>query len=327
MKTRRCLLLSLSLLILFTISSFILWNLLVFDQSKEEIGLNFLDKKVHKYITDFKEDYYRFFMDEEWVSVLKDGEIIDTVLIGHHGLAHKTVMILEGGFVAMVKPVERNLIYLPRSVYSIWDWEEDNVRGATRMDRAYQGWGEIAGYYLDRALQMYRKPPIVGRWLDSKLLYRYDYSVTGRFLYYLPSHQVPVSMHAWVDGLQTNAPRNDIGKYLRVEKTDPGKVTLEKMLGYSDVLVFDFLVDDHDRMGNHNWKSSKDNLLLVWDSGLAWNYGPLYYDLNILCGTHQWYYNLINLLGCFFHIVGINLSILYIKYLGMVEKLLQNHGK
>ena len=57
-------------------------------------------------------------------------------------------------------------------------------------------------------------------------------------------------------------------------------------------------------MGHHNWKSSADNVLLVWDSGLAWNSGPyngkipflLRYppltgeqaDTEILCGTNAW---------------------------------------
>ena len=97
-------------------------------------------------------------------------------------------------------------------------------------------------------------------------------------------------MHAWVTGLATRAPSSSIGNYLRAmpDAIKENTVT-ERMLEYSDVIVFDFLVDgkrfdlpilihttlDHDRLGNHNWKLSADNRLLVWDSGLAWNFGPI----------------------------------------------------
>lgn len=39
-----------------------------------------------------------------------------------------------------------------------------------------QGYNEIAAYYIDRVLGLYRKPPIVGRYLSSKLLYSYAFS-------------------------------------------------------------------------------------------------------------------------------------------------------
>ena len=61
------------------------------------------------------------------------------------------------------------------------------------MDRDFQGWGELCAVAIDRVLGWYRKPSVVGRYIDSKLLYYHDYSFWGRIQYALPSHNVPVS--------------------------------------------------------------------------------------------------------------------------------------
>jgi len=34
----------------------------------------------------------------------------------------------------------------------------------------YQGWGEIAGFNIDRAIGWNRKPPISGRFISNKVL-------------------------------------------------------------------------------------------------------------------------------------------------------------
>ena len=106
-------------------------------------------------------------------------------------------------------------------------------------------------------------------------------------------------MHAWVSGLGSKAPSTTIGKILTREINANSKNMENKFyVEVSDVIVFDFLIDgffsispffkcqftnllqnanhkiDHDRFGTHNWKLAHDNKLLVWDSGLAWNFGP-----------------------------------------------------
>lgn len=228
-------------------------------------------------------------LDRTWNRALGEAEVVETIQISHTGLAKKYVFLLEGNFVAMAKPLERDLLVWPRSIFSTLDWFAAAPRGAVRMDREYQGWGELGGLLLDRVLGMHRKPPIRGRHLSSELLYRHDYSLLGRVLYALPERPVAVSMHAWVHGMATRPPSNHVGDLLRLnDTTEVYGDTRERMLEYSDVLVFDFLIDDHDRFGNHNWKTSQDGKLLVWDSGLAWNYGPVHHNLDILCGTHQW---------------------------------------
>lgn len=50
-------------------------------------------------------------------------------------------------------------------------------------------------------------------------------------------------MHAWVTGIITKAPRASVGKYLRHEINDLVEPEKSYALDYSDVVVFDFLVD------------------------------------------------------------------------------------
>lgn len=62
------------------------------------------------------------------------------------------------------------------------------------------------------------------------------------------------------------------------------------MLRISDTLVFDVLVEDHDRKWDFNWKETHDGLLLHWDSGLGWRHGPVASEkcLEILCAHTKW---------------------------------------
>eukprot|EP00012_Vannella_robusta_P011226 CAMPEP_0206200480 /NCGR_PEP_ID=MMETSP0166-20121206/10907_1 /ASSEMBLY_ACC=CAM_ASM_000260 /TAXON_ID=95228 /ORGANISM="Vannella robusta, Strain DIVA3 518/3/11/1/6" /LENGTH=203 /DNA_ID=CAMNT_0053618831 /DNA_START=44 /DNA_END=655 /DNA_ORIENTATION=+ len=184
---------------------------------KEELGLSFMNSYpnalVQREFALSLDDHYK--RDQEWKHALAHNEIIDTVVIGHHGLAKKYLFILEGGYVAMAKPVERNLLVFPHSSISTISWLKQHPTKATRMDRDFQGWGELCAVAIDRVLGWYRKPSVVGRYIDSKLLYYHDYSFWGRIQYALPSHNVPVAMHAWVTGLATRAPSSSIGNYLR----------------------------------------------------------------------------------------------------------------
>jgi hypothetical protein len=47
---------------------------------------------------------------------------------------------------------------------------------------------------------------------------------------------------------------------------------------------------DHDRNLDHNWVSDRQNNLLFWDSGLAFNHGPYARTscLDLLCGQDKW---------------------------------------
>jgi len=261
--------------------------------AKPEMGLGFPTKypdaryQASFYLTD---DQIKD-MDREWGEALSSAPIKDTIVIGHHGLAKKYVFLLEGDYMAMAKPVQRDLWFYSPSVFPTIDWLDlyRKRRHSVRMDREYQGWGELAGYALDRVLGFNTKPTIVGRYIDSKTLYAHDYSILGRILYAMPSRPVPVSMHAWVTGLSTRPPSTTTGKVLTFQlPMEKDVVGVQKLKEFSNVLVFDFLLDDHDRLGNHNWKSSTDGKILVWDSGLALNFGPYNSDLEILCGTHQW---------------------------------------
>ena len=47
---------------------------------------------------------------------------------------------------------------------------------------------------------------------------------------------------------------------------------------------------DHDKEWEFNWKATKENNNLHWDSGLGWRHGPFGLEscLEILCGTTKW---------------------------------------
>jgi hypothetical protein len=47
-----------------------------------------------------------------------------------------------------------------------------------RADRRMQGYNEVIAFYVDRVLGFYRKPPIVGRAISSKVMHRYQ--ITSR---------------------------------------------------------------------------------------------------------------------------------------------------
>jgi hypothetical protein len=52
-------------------------------------------------------------------------------------------------------------------------------------------------------------------------------------------------MHAWVIGILNRHPSGTVGRYLRQEELGEGSSlpSVERMLEYSDVVLFDFLVD------------------------------------------------------------------------------------
>ena len=107
----------------------------------------------------------------------------------------------------------------------------------------------------------------------------------------LPGYDVPVSVHAWVDGLSKVEPGTAAMAYLNAEHItlSPTDDIREYILQVSDILVFDFLVDDHDRQAEKNWIQLNDRIV-AWDNGLGWNHGPYGEPscLDILCGSNRW---------------------------------------
>eukprot|EP01095_Lingulamoeba_sp_RSL-Kostka_P011249 TRINITY_DN4225_c0_g1_i2.p1 TRINITY_DN4225_c0_g1~~TRINITY_DN4225_c0_g1_i2.p1 ORF type:complete len:680 (-),score=181.25 TRINITY_DN4225_c0_g1_i2:312-2351(-) len=114
---------------------------------------------------------------------------------------------------------------------------------------------------------------------------------------------IPVSIHAWISEIHRKAPKIEHGRYL-VQKSnlyEQGnlKVTLNDLtylLDVSDTIVFDFILDDHDRDLSHNWQAHGDKLL-IWDSGLAFRHGPIGkigygpnkdHCIELLCGLKEW---------------------------------------
>jgi len=240
--------------------------------------------------------------DKEWIPVLREGNIISVKpLKGEvNGLAEKWKVQFENGHVAMVKPVQA---WSPLDIsWPYINYTNHRAEGARvrRADRKNQGYNEIVAYYLDRVLGFNRKPPIVGRYLSSKLLFSYalelpePLSLNDRLTqlkYYFPEQDIPVSMHAWMEGLITTAPKFDVQDYLAFyDQPKFSKDQKKHAADVSDTMIFDFLIDDHDREKEHNWMSDTYKNLLIWDSGLAFSHGPYGRDscLDLLCGPSQW---------------------------------------
>ena len=146
---------------------------------------------------------------------------------------------------------------------------------------------ELAAWHVDRVLQFYRKPPITSRFIPNKLLY--PSFITSL----LPDFDVPVTMHAWVDGLERLDPPTSFMKYLVTDHIEiPASVEARDIvLEISDILVSDFLVDDHDRQAEKNW-IMQNHQYVSWDNGLGWNHGPVGTEscLDILCGRYFFFY-------------------------------------
>ena len=140
---------------------------------------------------------------------------------------------------------------------------------------------ELAAWHVDRLLGFYRKPPIASRTVSSKMLY--PSFITSL----LPDYAIHVTVHGWIDKLKNQDPSTDLMKYIVSDNlVVPQHSELrENILSMSDVLLFDYLVDDHDRRAEKNW-IYRYNFLLAWDNGLAWDHGPVGDSecLDILCG-------------------------------------------
>jgi hypothetical protein len=134
------------------------------------------------------------------------------------------------------------------------------------------------------------------------------------FLNIFPEYDVEVTMQGWFQpGMHPTPPSMEDKEWLASTHLQPShewksRLTRRKIkyLGdVSDTLVFDYLVDDPDRMEPKNWISiggtandtgrrEDDPTLILWDSGLGWFHGPFGLlqlnrpSLAILCGPEHW---------------------------------------
>jgi hypothetical protein len=107
--------------------------------------------------------------DSEIIRTLRYGNITTIERYGA-GLAEKYICVFDSGHQALIKPMEE-WHYFSR-ILPIWDSSKlpdfDNNR-ISRAENKFQGWSEVMGFYLDRALGWNKKPPITGRYISNKV--------------------------------------------------------------------------------------------------------------------------------------------------------------
>lgn len=59
-------------------------------------------------------------------------------------------------------------------IYQLFRLSPKRYNTLSRADRKYQGWAEIAAFYLDRVMGFNKKPPITGRIMTNKELFEFD---------------------------------------------------------------------------------------------------------------------------------------------------------
>ena len=202
-----------------------------------------------------------------------------------------------------------------------------------------QGWPDIVGFHLDRLLRLRRKPPALGRPLTNRQLYSGSPLLSGDpldalhwLLWWLPAYRVDCLLQPWLPGLSEGTAvwaqlqSKPLIRFLtHPERSPPPSSPLfplspplpfQKLLvaslsralhptqaylalDVSDTMLFDYLLDDHDRQAEKNWvlierfsSSSSTTLspcdrlrgswslpcpqtIVLWDSGMGFRHGPL----------------------------------------------------
>merc|ERR1712137_1224093 len=227
------------------------------------------------------------------MNTLAHGKINHVQVWNPYGLSKKFKVVFDDGKMASGKLMRP---------FSFWNpaFREVPYRSADRTHRRfsrsawgdYQALGEIGAFYVDRALGWMRKPPTSGRRISSHLLYAHDESWWGFFQRALPDYEVEVALIAWFGGIQVRPPPDEYLELLlhRTERplTEEERETLKQI---TDVMIFDFLVDDHDRIEGHNWLKDSTGHYIFWDSGLAFRHGAWgkrERDRDIFCGRREW---------------------------------------
>eukprot|EP01095_Lingulamoeba_sp_RSL-Kostka_P016878 TRINITY_DN846_c0_g1_i1.p1 TRINITY_DN846_c0_g1~~TRINITY_DN846_c0_g1_i1.p1 ORF type:complete len:209 (+),score=42.31 TRINITY_DN846_c0_g1_i1:67-693(+) len=122
--------------------------------------------------------------DEEWVKVLRDGEIMDCSLFqpkDEDAISEKHICVVKykdgDGDTRYYKTLAK-LVYT-HSFFSFDVYknkeidieEEKDYNVLRRALRVYQGFPEIVTYHVDRVMDLYMKPPFVGRTVTNRVLY------------------------------------------------------------------------------------------------------------------------------------------------------------
>eukprot|EP01104_Vermistella_antarctica_P016757 TRINITY_DN577_c0_g2_i4.p1 TRINITY_DN577_c0_g2~~TRINITY_DN577_c0_g2_i4.p1 ORF type:complete len:450 (+),score=54.39 TRINITY_DN577_c0_g2_i4:397-1746(+) len=246
--------------------------------------------------------------DIDWLIALRTGAIIASQPV-RRGKSIKFRVTLDTGVEAVAKLIHPDLaVFHPRSDADAYHggggtWIEgsrlvdlDRPPTHTRRSGGYQqGWSEVPAFHLDRVLALYRKAPAVARAVSNKVLYAGSTSLLSPYTWVrtlLPSYPVKVTLIPWVDSLRPLPIPSGSMAWLSGRRgslshfVDEDPAMLEVLLGMSDVLMFDFLADDHDRKYIHNWMHTPRIGVVAWDSGLSLKHGPFGVPgcLDILCG-------------------------------------------
>lgn len=234
----------------------------------------------------------------EWLPVLRHGKVVQILDIDEEttGLASKYKVVFESGHQALAKFAEPYRFLEPQwALETIQNAQLDESLYPRRAGRKMQAWPEVAASAVARVAMPGRKVPVAMRQFSSKDWYGCQ-KCNGWMAwlkYWLPEHTVYVSVQAWIDRVRTTQPSVEYYKllvsppapHMRPSNYSPGQAGL-----ISDTIVFDYLVDDHDRLKGHNWVSDGYNNLLLWDNGLSFNHGPLGRTscMDLLCGPDKW---------------------------------------
>lgn len=110
--------------------------------------------------------------DEEWRNILAKAPII-AIEEFERGLSLKFTVALEykGKFYkALMKPAIDPGHVVNGTTWDYYDYYSVKKPKVTRTGRSKgQGSAEILGYYLDRTLSLYRKPPMSGRFVSNQV--------------------------------------------------------------------------------------------------------------------------------------------------------------
>ena len=255
--------------------------------------------------------------DEHWKKVIKEGKFISSHIFKplESAISEKFIVTLEYEgirYKTMAKAIED-----PRWIGYIGETYNLNTNKSAKVyrrhsdTRKYQGYPELAAYHVDRVLGYYRKPPFIGKVFNSKDLYEnwvhinqfrmkdIFRSLAYKFDALYSQHNIYVAQSPWMDGIINKPLPSSIKDALNFETPlsikDLQKDSLfyYELVSVSDTLVFDYLVDEHDRKEEKNWVVSLNNpnpkyqsTYLIWDNGLSFDHGPKgkISCMDILCG-------------------------------------------
>ena len=149
--------------------------------------------------------------------------------------------------------------YVPKVIDAKVSGDDDIFR---RADRDFQAIPEILAYHVDRVLGIYRKPIFVSRIVTNKILYkntawfpnwnigRIFRSISYKLKYFSYEYNIYISLQPWMNELSNEPPSLEIRDYLMMKNRNipqDQKKLIQELIDVSDTLVYDFLVDEHDR--------------------------------------------------------------------------------